>query len=243
MERLKWSCNGKTKSYKTHKNAFGLNYGAVESGGTCPGSTVGKGGCCNVPDGHKRQTCYVAKITQIYPSVGKILDDNTELLKNKSYEEMIVILKDSVEEFRKLDKGRSPYLRLHWSGDFFSKTYALAWVKTIKDFPDVRFWAYTRTIDVVPLFAGIPNMSLYISADPVNKDKALEMFERYKSFPNIGISFMGDSAPTDDGMRWVTCPETSGKLKNTSERGACAKCRLCIDNYKTRLRNIQFLIH
>jgi hypothetical protein len=80
-----------------------------------------------------------------------------------------------------------------------------------------------------------------LSVDPVNKDKGLELYKTYEERPNIGLAWLGENEP--DTVRWVTCPETSGILKNTKDQGACARCRLCIDRYKSKVRNIKFLIH
>ena len=37
-------------------------------------------------------------------------------------------------------------VRIHVSGDFFSESYFLAWSDTAKARPDVKFYAYTKSI-------------------------------------------------------------------------------------------------
>lgn len=240
FETLKLSDNSKVKFKKDHLNTFGLTNGPASHGGTCPGATTGKGGCFEKRNG-LGATCYVDKLRKMYKNTNASLQFNTDLLKDKNYEQLVEILNNTMLKFM-LNGGNShPYFRLAWSGDFFSPHYALAWLKVIKDFPQVQFWAYTRSFNCVPFFAGVNNISLYISADPDNKKEALELFEKYKQFKNIGIAFMGNDAPKD--YKWVTCPETSKKIKNTPGMGSCAKCRLCIDNYNDRLKNIRFNIH
>jgi hypothetical protein len=226
-------------------NAFGLNFGLPENGGTCPGATSGAGGCLNVRDGLKRETCYMAKITQIYKGVAKNLKFNTDLIQGKSYDEMIPILRATVQEFVDMNEEADWCFRLHYSGDFFSTDYARAWAAVIKEFPRVRFWVYTRSftskVNVLPYLVDCTNLVIYLSLDPANMQEGLSAYEPFKDRANVGLAWLGKSKPAE--LRWVTCPETSGILKNTKQQGACARCRLCIDRYKSKVRNIHFLIH
>jgi hypothetical protein len=235
------SDNSKTKFTSTHHNTFGLMYGLPENGGTCPGATLGKGGCLDVRDGHKRSTCYMAKITQIYKAVGVKLTENTELLKGKSYTEMVEILRATVQNFVDKNEESAWFFRLHYSGDFFSPEYTKAWATVIGEFPKVKFWVYTRSHDLVHYLIDCTNLTLFLSVDPVNWESGRKVFEQFKERPNIGLAWLGGETPAE--FRWVTCPETSGVINNTKEQGACAKCRLCIDRYKSKVRNINFVLH
>jgi len=238
------SDNSKTKFRKSHYNTFGLNYGLPKNGGTCPGATLGAGGCLDVRDGHKRETCYMAKVTSIYKAVGNVLQSNTDLLKNKSVEEMTDILTNTINQFIKKNPDKKNwFFRLHYSGDFFSEDYARAWAATISKFPEVRFWVYTRSHECAKYFTETRNLTFYFSVDPVNYKKAIEVYGKYKKYPHYAMAWMGNNAPDQETHRWVTCPETSGKLRNTPDNGACARCRLCVDNYVYKVKNIRFEIH
>lgn len=240
---LKLTDNRKTSFKKNHMNTFGLMYGLPQDGGTCPGATTGKGGCLDVRDGHKRQTCYMAKVTAIYKAVGNVLQANTDALKGKSVEEMEKVCSDTMDAFIKKSKNVDLFFRLHYSGDFFSKDYAQAWANVIRKYPQVRFWVYTRSHDVIDPLLGIDNLTLFLSCDPSNFDKVKPIYEALKDkYPNLGMAFMGNDAPDAKENRWVKCPEISGKVTN-EDSGACSKCRLCVDNFKVRVKNIQFPIH
>lgn len=223
-------------------------YGLPENGGTCPGATKGVGGCLDVRDGLKRQTCYMAKIVTIYKAVGNVLMQNTEALQGKTRAEMEVILDETVAAFVKKSDKQKLFFRLHYSGDFFSLDYAKAWASVIKKYPNVRFWVYTRSFTeknnyVEPLL-GLCNLSVYLSCDTDNFNRASELYEKLKDqHSNLGLAWLGDVAPDPAKFRWVKCPEVTGKIKNTDGEGACSKCRLCVDNYKIRTKNIQFLVH
>lgn len=245
LKKLKLSDNSKVKFKKNHFNTFGLNYGLPENGGTCPGATTGKGGCLDIRDGLKRQTCYMVKIVQIYKAVGAVLEGNTALLKSQSIEGMAEILKNTLNEFIVKNQNNLLYFRLHTSGDFFSVEYAEAWARVIRDFPQVRFWVYTRSHDMIDPLLGLDNITVFLSCDPSNFEKVQKIFnEKKEKHKNLGMAYMGNDVPKLEGSdRFITCPEITGKVKNTDTGGACSKCRLCVDNYKIRVKNIQFPIH
>lgn len=245
---LKLTNNSKTKFYASQRNTFGLLHGLPKNGGTCVGATCGKGGCLDTRDGLKRKTCYVEKLTQIYKNVGIVLKYNTELLADKTQEEIIPILEATVAKFVKKTKPEFLFFRLHWSGDFMTPAYASAWAEVIKRYPAVRFWVYTRSFRkgevMIESLLGLPNLSLFLSCDPNNIADALEFYEKHRDAnKNLGLAWMGNSDPNLKDIKFVVCPATSGKIKNTKENGACAKCRLCVNNYVNRIKNIRFLLH
>lgn len=241
---FKLTHNDKTKFHKYQKNTFGLNYGLPENGGTCPGATTGKGGCLDTRDGLKRKTCYMAKITAIYKNVGKVLQANTDQITGKTFEEIKTVCRETVQVFIQKSKDENLYFRLHYSGDFVSADYAKAWAEVVSEFPAVHFWVYTRSDEFVELILGKPNLTVYLSCDPVNFDTMVGIFDKYKDkHANLGLAWLGHNGPEPEKYRWVTCPEISGKIKNTKDNGACSKCRLCVNNYKIRVKNIQFPYH
>ena len=243
---LKLTDNSKTKFKSNHLNTFGLMHGRPAGGGTCPGATTGPGGCLSLKrKGGVNATCYVDKLVKAYPNFGKVLLRNTELLKDKTTAEMEAVLTATVEAFVKHNKGQNLFFRLHTSGDFFSEDYARAWAATINNFPNVQFWAYTRSLWAVPLLMDCRNLAIYISADNVNYAEAKAVFDTCRpGRQNVGICYMGNVGTQPADVHWVVCPEISGKLKNESSSGACAKCRLCMTyNDRIAVRNIQFPIH
>lgn len=246
---LKTANNGKVKFRKNHKNTFGLMYGKPKDGGTCPGATCGKGGCLDVKEGRTTQTCYMSKVTRIYKNVGKTLLENTTALHNKTEEEMRNVIRQMIQVFSSDSKGEDLYFRLHYSGDFFSLDYAKAWASVMKEFPEIRFWVYSRSVfkdgtDFITPLLGVDNLSLFLSCDPDNFDTMLSFYNKHnENNPQLAMAWMGDSAPDTEKYRWVKCPEVTKKISNTEDKGACSKCRLCVDNYKVRVKNIQFPIH
>lgn len=243
---LKLTDNSKVKFTRNHYNTFGLMHGLPQNGGTCPGATSGPGGCMSLKkEGGVNATCYVDKLVKVYPSFGKVLKRNTDLLAGKTQAEMEVVLSATVEAFIQHNKNQNLYFRLATSGDFFSEDYARAWASTINKFPQVRFWVYTRCFWAVPFLMDCRNLAIYLSADNVNYAEASATFDICRpGHNNVGIAYMGNINTLPKTRRWVTCPEITGKVKNQVDRGACSKCRLCFTYSDTiGVRNIQFPIH
>lgn len=239
---LKLADNGKVKFKTNHKNTVGFMFGLPDDGGTCSGATTGEGGCLAVPAGHKRPTCYMSKVTQIYKAVGETLKYNTEVMHRGGDVWRTKVLCKTVEQWKAKLKDEHKFFRMNYSGDILDESWAEAWVNCIKTHQDVFFWGYTRSHKVVPMFANIANVTLYISADPSNKDSALDMYAYTFKANNIGICWMGEK-DQPSGIKWVTCPETSGKIHNRPDSGACSRCRLCVDNRVTKTKPISFVIH
>jgi len=217
--------------------------GLPKDGGTCPGATLGKGGCMSIIEGRSTLTCYVDKVKRIYSGVNKVLTENTELIIEKSYEEILDILRNTIKIWYEKKGYKAPYFRLHWSGDFVNKDYLKAWVTVIKENPKINFWVYTRSFFAVPDLADCENLALYISVDEDNKYTALKAYEPYKDYKNVNLAWMGNDKPSIEG-KFISCPEISGKVKNEKDKGACSKCKLCFThNKKIKLRAIQFTIH
>ena len=238
------SDNSKLKFKPNHKNTFGLNFGLPSNGGTCVGATSGAGGCLDVRTGRKRETCYMAKITEIYKAVGPVLQKNTDLVVNQSYIRMVEVLTNTYQNFVDKNKKEHWFFRLFYSGDVFSEDFAKAVAESCSKFPEVRFWIYTRSHQFAHILVQAPNLAVYLSVDPVNIENGIKIYKDLKhKHNNIGIAHLGKPA-SEINERFVGCPETSGKIANTNKRGACAVCKLCFTySDKIRLRNIAFKIH
>jgi hypothetical protein len=209
------------------RNTFGLPSGNAFS---CPGATS----FCE-------RICYAGKLEKQYKNVTRVLISNFETLLYADYiggiGEMAYLLREMVAEFVKdCDKrGADKKFRIHWDGDFFSRDYALAWADTIKSFPDVSFWVYTRSFTeqcfVIDILAGIENLTLYLSADPVNIDLANEVAVQYE---NVFIATVADTfaeaRETISGDRKAyNCPENKGSLPLITPKGsACVRCGICV---------------
>lgn len=125
-------------------------------------------------------------------------------------------------------------VRLHSSGDFFSMDYISFWIEIATQFPNVFFWAYTRSWAVeglkecLNLLAKLDNVQLFASFDDsmtseLNYFPKSLVFSRLDSLKKFSIQ-----------NNCIICPEQFGILKT------CADCGACI---KKQEKDILFLLH
>jgi hypothetical protein len=204
-------------------NSFGLPSGVAFS---CPGATS----FCE-------KICYAGKLEKIYKGVKNVLLHNWELVKDASESELFFMLDDMVYDFKVETKrindkgGIATYdFRIHWDGVFFSREYASAWANVIRANPEVRFWAYTRSLDVVDILADIPNLSLYLSSDPVNREAVNAASVRYGvPVASLADTFSEAREAMPEGKAY-NCPENGGRIPLISPKGsACIACGICPD--------------
>ena len=225
---LKRSSDRKVANTPTNKinNAFGLPAGTAFS---CPGATS----VCE-------SVCYAEKIENRWKNVGSVMRHNWQILSGASFSTMVREIHAMIAEFSaECDKkGAEKAFRIHWDGDFFSREYASAWAYVIRAFPQVTFWAYTRSftdkLNVVDILVGIPNLALYLSVDTVNEEWAREIIAEYPdiriaalstTFANAGEVIIDLRGSTKPGAK---CPELTGSIPLISEKGgACFACQLC----------------
>lgn len=209
-------------------NSFGLPSGIAFS---CPGATS----FCE-------KICYAGKLEKVYKGVRGILMNNWDLLKDADLPTMTRLIDAMVSEFvaetdKQVAKGvKASYdFRIHWDGDFFSRDYAVAWSTVILRHQNVTFWVYTRSftgpVQVIDILAGIPNLVLYLSADPVN---IVEANNVAAAFPGVLIATVADTFAearetiVDSARKTYPCPENGGRIPLISAKGsACISCGIC----------------
>lgn len=207
-------------------NAFGLPAGRAYS---CPGATS----VCE-------SVCYAGKLEKIFPSMRALLEHNWQTIKDASFGTMVMHLHTMIKEFSAEceKKGAEKYFRIHWDGDFFSRTYASAWAMTIRLNPDVRFWVYTRSftdrLNVIDIIADIPNLAVYLSVDVDNEEWAEHIIAEYPSVMVASLSDTMDNAAEvirrvrPNNRPGAKCPELIGAIPLISlNGGACFTCKLC----------------
>ena len=199
--------------------------------GTCPGATLGKGGCLETKTKGGRPTCYVYKAFR-NKRVKEILEHNTEVMKSASYDDMVRILDAEFTRFE-AEETVSPkpwfHYRLHWSGDVFSEDYAKALATAIQRHPRTTFWIYTRSFQFATLLDCIPNLMLYLSLDQVNMRQGLDAWKARRKAEGsmVRVAYMNteDNLQQVAGVPSVPCPSDNGRI---GIEGACHKCGKCV---------------
>jgi len=84
--------------------------------------------------------CYARKGTYKYKN-------SSEAYENRY---LLTLRDDFVETMSVQLKYENPsYVRIHDSGDFYSKKYLDKWLKIINSFPNIRFYAYTNSVELI----------------------------------------------------------------------------------------------
>jgi len=201
-------------------NTFGLPAGKNYS---CPNATS----VCE-------SVCYAGKLEKLFKGVKTNLLHNWELLKDADQETMEVLLSNMINDFiADCDKKSAPKLfRIHWDGDFFNDTYTNAWRNVITNYPNIKFWVYTRVQSAAIILKDIPNLSLYYSTDSENKQIGVSL----KKDHGVRLAYLAQNfAVGQADMKELfnrpaaKCPENLKSIPLISNAGsACVSCGLCV---------------
>jgi hypothetical protein len=201
-------------------NTFGLPAGVQFS---CPGATS----VCEV-------MCYAGKLEKVFKGVRNVLVANWEQLKDANEETMVDLLFAMILEFREdcEKRGAEKLFRIHWDGDFFNEAYTRAWRYVILQFPDIQFWAYTRSAFAVPILIDIPNLGFYFSTDSANRVLGITLKKKY----GIKLAYLANTFAegkadflTIQDKSAIPCPENNRKMTMISTEGsACVRCSQCV---------------
>lgn len=142
-------------------NAFSLPAASVSSSGFCPGSTD----AC-------RGSCYVKGLAHHAPDLYARYYQNADAL--SEFLGDLTLFARSAHAVGSWAAEHAPHgFRWHVSGDVWNLRHAL-WIRHVCEHArNVQFWIYTRTFEAVPGLAGVRNLSLNLSADAYNFDKAM----------------------------------------------------------------------
>ena len=128
----------------------------------------------------KMALCYAVKAEKAYPSVIPARRDNMRATLMPGFVEAMTAL---ILRTAKNMKKERLICRIHESGDFYNKPYAMAWLEIARRCavdPHVQFWCYTKSF---PYFDGVElpeNFRLRASVWSDTAPEQLEIIERNK---------------------------------------------------------------
>ena len=110
---------------------------------------------------------------------------------------------------KELRRSKSPYVRIHDIGDFYSDLYLKKWIDIMRALPDKKFWCYTKEVRRFKAFEDIgwmPDNFHYVFSyggkhdDLIDKDK--DRFSKVVTANNEGKALaMGWTDLTEDELR------------------------------------------
>ena len=86
--------------------------------------------------------CYAVSVESYSPNARRARWHNLDLIKTLNSDEIAELINESLPE-------RVEVVRIHSSGDFFSREYFNAWIKVASDNPEIQFFGYTKGIQYV----------------------------------------------------------------------------------------------
>ena len=84
--------------------------------------------------------CYAKKGAYIWSNVKPAFERRYELTKTSDF---------IVEMNAEIQKRKPQYVRVHDSGDYYSREYLQKWIEIAKANPDVRFYSYTNMVELL----------------------------------------------------------------------------------------------
>ena len=187
-------------SFGNHKLPTTTGIFNLPAGRTCPGSTA-----------KCRKWCYARKAERQYPAVLPFRTRNWEASKLESFESLI---HNEISAKRKVDT-----IRVHESGDFYCQSYFDKWCQLARDFPQIRFYAYTKSKHLD--FSRRPDNFVVLLSD----DDTLYQ-DQWHRFDGITTVTPKHAAPKSS---WYVCP------------GNCRTCNVCWN--VTPNKKVTFLEH
>lgn len=190
--------------------------------------------CCEAPERCKK-VCY-AKRDQRYPNVYKNRKENYEISLTDDFVELVQAYIDEViKELEDVDK--QIVVRIHESGDFYSRDYLDKWVQIANHYKaneKILFMAYTKSITILKGYLdekGIDlkdthiklRFSIMKSDDDENNNTSSEKIDIAESLRTQGLRYYtllksGDDLPKGDNID--SC------ILNIKENKTCADCEM-----------------
>jgi len=156
-------------------------------------------------------SCYAKKAQVQYSPTNLYRSTNFELAKNH-LEYLKWLLTKQISKSRTVKS-----VRIHSSGDFFSQDYVDMWKTIIELFPNIKFYAYTKTES----FLNFSELKKLNNFNLINSNVTLEG----KQVLNYGDN---DHIENLENIGYFVCPATKKHWK-----GMCGKeCDYCVHSNK-----------
>ncbi len=84
--------------------------------------------------------CYAKKGAYIWSNVKPAFERRYEVTKQDDFVDVMTA---------EILKKKAEYVRIHDSGDFYSRKYLQKWIEVMKQNPGVRFYAYTNMVELM----------------------------------------------------------------------------------------------
>ena len=84
--------------------------------------------------------CYARKGFYTWSNVSKVHEERYAFSKTDEFVPAMI---------KEIKRKKADYIRIHDSGDYYSKAYLDKWLEIMKALPEVRFYSYTNMVDMM----------------------------------------------------------------------------------------------
>jgi len=207
---------------------------SLPSGHTCPAADkclsrahmiTGK-----ITDGPNTEfRCYAASMEAVYKHLRNQRWGNLIKLKNQSRKKTFQLLSASLKRKHDdyiNDHGQRPIIRAHVGGDFFNKSYFLAWMDLARAFAPTWFYAYTKRLDLwTTLTDEIPS-NFELNASYGGKyDQLIDRYDLKSArvvYSPEEADKLGLEIDQDDSHAYKRGPSFAQLIHGTQPAGSCA---------------------
>lgn len=125
--------------------------------------------------------CYAKKGAYIWSNVKPAFEKRYELTKTSDF---------IVEMNAEILKKKPQYVRVHDSGDYYSKAYLQKWIEIAIHNPDVRFYSYTNMVEMFKNAELPDNYDVIYSMSGKQKDMIDQTVDRHARIFNNSIELL-----------------------------------------------------
>jgi hypothetical protein len=202
----------------------------IPAGWTCPGADLcmakikkGDDGSRNMEVGKSAALkCFAANLEQRYPAVYNAVQHNFRVLKDAKSAEQIA--RKLIRAIKKADFVKNKF-RIHVHGDFLNKEYFDAWRIVANYMPRIQFYAYTKSIHLLPKKADDMPSNFNITLSMGGKfDKRTDDMEGYhkahivktkEEADNLGLEIDYDDSLANSGNKSFALLLHGGQIAGT----------------------------
>lgn len=119
--------------------------------------------------GECKKFCYASKGAYIWSNVKPAFQRRLEETKKDNFHEIMV---------KEIIKKKATHIRIHDSGDFYSREYLHKWFKVMELLPNITFYAYSKSL---PLFEKekLPKNFILIKSEGGKRDDLIKENDRH----------------------------------------------------------------
>lgn len=158
---------------------------SIPSGYTCPGAKAclskAHADTGKITDGPQIQfRCFSATQESAFRNVRNLRWHNYDLLtKEKDQGKLVAMLSDGLD---RVVTRKIVAVRVHVAGDFFSQLYFDAWMEVATKYPELKFYAYTKSLPYwVARLGLIPKNFSLIASEGGKHDKLIATYKLPKA--------------------------------------------------------------